>query len=125
MIDRVVIGKTGQRAFGDAIRKRLDDLGQSQRELGEDVGDAVGRNRPYGQATVAGWLTDSPPDPEVVFMIERCLGVKPGTYSRLLGYLPVEARATRTVLEAIDADPRLNDQGRRMLRSLYESAVNA
>lgn len=118
------VGRNGEGAFADAVRRRLDDLRRSQRWLGEQVAQVEGRGQPYAQATVAGWLGENPPEPPVVFAIEQALDCKPGMLSRLLGYLPVEAKPARSVPEAIDLDPVLNDQARRMLRSLYRSAVS-
>lgn len=59
--------------------------------------------------------------PAEVFAIERVLGLRAGRLSSLLGYVPVDARAARSVPEAIDADPRLSAAQREMLKVTYEA----
>lgn len=62
------------------------------------------------------------PAPATIFAIEQALDIRPGELSRTLGYLPLDAEEKRatTVLEAIAVDPDLNDEGRRLLRIVYE-----
>lgn len=70
--------------------------------------------------TVSLWVNGTQPaKPHEVFAIERALGRPPGSISRVLGYIPVEAKPARTVAEAIDADPQLGPTGRAALHSLY------
>lgn len=59
------------------------------------------------------------PPRSTVFEIEAFLREKPGTLSRLLGYLPPSARAVTTVEDAINADPRLTPTKRGYLLTLY------
>ena len=99
--------------LGDAVRARLNDLGQTQTWLGERMGELHGR-RPYGQSTVGTWMARTEPTPELVFDLERALDLPPGHLSKLLGYVPVSVVAVAcSVPVAIEADPMLDERGRR------------
>lgn len=110
--------------FGDALRLHLKDQGRSQQWLVEQIAQATGRPVLH-QTTVARWLSgeNAPPDPPIVFAIEDCLGLAPGTLSRPLGYLPVGAADIESVPAAIDADPALTVLGRRVVLKVYEDLV--
>jgi hypothetical protein len=108
-----------------AIENALRDASRSQSWLGGAVAVEEGNaDKPYSQAAVSGWLdniTNQPP--ARIFAIERALGRKPGTLSRLLGYLPADARNVTTVVDAIDADPLLDDRARFTLRTMYQAEI--
>ncbi len=80
--------------FGDALRRQIE--GRSQREFGDKVAraegrvDANGTHLPYSQQQVSFWLSgQQEPNPRQAFAIERALGLRPGSLSHLLGYVPV------------------------------------
>lgn len=108
--------------FGRALRRRLDDLGHSRAWLGAEVarhekGEGA---KPYTASAVTMWVNgDTEPTRPKVWAIEAALGARPGTLSSLLGYRPVEGDAATGVLGAIDDDPRLDAEGRRVLTALY------
>lgn len=108
-----------------AVRRHLDDQDRSITWLGKEVARIEGRAQPYAQPTVSGhWFTVAPPDPETVFAIERALLLRPGTLSRILGYVPASARSSRSVRDAIAEDPGLSDAGKRALLAAYEQLVD-
>lgn len=112
-----------RKAFGRAVRQRLEDLGRSRAWLGAEVarlelGDGT---RPYTASAVTMWVNgDTEPTRPKVWAIEQALNAKPGSLSRLLGYLPIEARPVATVPAAIDHDGRLDEEGRRVLHAVYK-----
>lgn len=101
--------------FGEAVRAALEEAKHDQSWLADQIG--------VRQPTVSSWLrAEFEPDREKVFAIEQVLNRKPGTFSRLLGYLPLDAVPAVTVLEAIDADPDLPKLAREILRDAYTAA---
>ncbi len=111
-----------RQAFGRAVRQRLEDLGRSRAWLGGEVARCeMGQgSRPYTASAVTMWVNgDTEPTRPKVWAIEEALGAKPGALSRLLGYLPVDARTVATVPGAIEQDNRLDEDGRRILLSVY------
>lgn len=99
-----------------AIAQALAQSGLSQRELGAEVGHIEGVAA-YQQQSVNGWLAGRARlEPRRVFAIERALRLRPGTLSKLDGYLPVGATPVVTVEEAIDADPDISSEQAAMLR---------
>src|SRR6478752_10383788 len=97
-----------RRAFGRALRQRLEDLGRSRAWLGAEVArlELGEGSRGYTASAVTMWVNgDTEPTRPKVWAIEAALGAKPGALSRLLGYLPLEARPVTTVTAAIEADP--------------------
>lgn len=101
----------------------MKDSGISQVELAANVGADLGR-KPISQP----WLSEirrgvKEPSVEVAFSLERCLEVKPGSLTRLLGYLPPEAVGARSVSTALESDPRLTERGRRSLLAAYRALV--
>lgn len=114
------------RAWSEAVQTALRDRGESLSWLGREVARLEGREKPYSHATVRHWLFDAgvAPAPSKVFLIERALLVKPGLLSQVLGYLPPSARATVDVAEAIHADVKLTDSGRRALLAAYQQLVD-
>ena len=61
------------------------------------------------------------PDPLTVFGMEHLLELPPGELSRHLGYRPVDSG--ESVVDAIEADPLLDDASRRILLGAYQQAV--
>lgn len=101
----------------------MDRRSISQTELAAEVGRDLGR-KPLSQP----WVSEirrgiKEPTVDVAFAIERVLGAKPGQLSRHLGYLPLDAKASTTVRSAIEADPMLDERGRRSLLAAYEALV--
>lgn len=101
-------------AWARAIRRAMDDVGTSQRGLGQAVGVS-------GQA-VDQWLKKGkPPEPAKVFAVEHALGLEPGSTSQLLGYLPLDARDVLTVEDAVAHAPGLTKAHRAALIDLYNT----
>ncbi len=65
------------------------------------------------------------PDPQTVAKLERLLQIEPDSLARLLGYVPLSEPGSRpaTVLDAVNADPRLDDDGRELLTGVYRWLV--
>lgn len=108
-----------QRAtFRLALQKARNEAQMSQRELATAVGVSPG--------TIAQWETgDTAPRADRTIELEGALGIEGGLFSRLLGYLPVgpQETAVMSVLEAIEADPRLGDRERELLAAMYRQLV--
>ncbi|MEY2452398.1 MAG: helix-turn-helix protein [Acidimicrobiaceae bacterium] len=85
----------------------------TQQELAEAVG--------VTQSAVSAWEADGAiPEPRVVFAVERALRLSPGQLSGALGYVPVDAMGvTHGVVESVEADPSLDEVGRRVLLAVY------
>lgn len=97
---------------------------ENQATLGVRVAELEGRGGVYTQPTVSGWLDNIDRQaPGRIFLIEQALGQKPGSISRRLGYLPLEARAVKSVADALAADAGLSDLARGMLLAAYEQAI--
>jgi hypothetical protein len=111
--------------LGKALRMALESVGRSQSWLGAEVAHSEGRADPYSQAVVSDWLNgvvDLPP--HRLFIIERVLGKKPGSLSRIAGYLPLDARSVVTVPDAIAVDNTLTEEGRHVVLAAYRSAAS-
>ena len=116
------------RRFGEALRRQL--AGRSQREFGDQVARAEGRvdgrgkHLPYSQQQVSFWLQgDNEPNPAQAVAIEKALRLRPGTLTRLLGFLPLDARSAKSTLDAIRSDPDLSPDMREVVIASYRSAV--
>lgn len=106
--------------FGQAVETALD--GRSQAWLGAEVARDLGMASPISGSAVSQWIAGkTEPDPQRVFAIERALHLKPGTLSRFLGYLPLDAHPVLSVEDAIDADPRLTPPLRDAIRAAYRA----
>jgi transcriptional regulator with XRE-family HTH domain len=104
--------------FGRTLRAALDDHRMSQRALARAAG--VTPN------AVSQWvLGRATPQPEMVARLERILELEDGTLTRVLGYIPasVQDRALTSVLQSIQADPRLGDRERRILTAMYRELI--
>jgi hypothetical protein len=106
-----------QRPLLEAIRSAMDERGMAQHELGAAVAHAEGQAA-YPQSTVSAWFQGkSYLRPSRVFIIERILGMRPGTLSKLDGYLPLKDGAPTTVEEALLADPDITADQATMLEA--------
>lgn len=81
---------------------------------------------PTKQTNVSSWETGErmPREFGLVFEIERLLDVAPGSLSRHLGFLPVEAangKTSVTAVQAIRSDPALDETAKRALSAAYAS----
>jgi transcriptional regulator with XRE-family HTH domain len=103
-------------AFRRALRRARETCGLSQRAVGE----AVGRT---GSAVWQWEEGRGAPDQATVTKLEAVLELEPGTLARLLGYMPAGADGPVSVIEALNADPRLNDSGRELLTAVYRWLV--
>ncbi len=103
-------------AFRQALRRARDTYGLSQRAVGE----AVGRT---GSAVWQWEEGRGAPDLATVTKLEAVLGLEPGSLAKLLGYVTAGADGPVSVIEALNADPRLNDSGRELLTSVYRWLV--
>jgi hypothetical protein len=116
-----------RQAFGQALKRRLADLGRSRAWLGAEVARLeLGEGaRPYTASAVTMWVNgDTEPTRPKVWAIETVLGAKAGSLSRLLGYLPLEARPITTVEAAIEADPVLGAEARKVLVAVYRAVTD-
>jgi len=104
-------------AFRQALRRARQTCGLSQRAVGE----AVGRT---GSAVWQWEEGRGAPDQATVTKLEEVLGLEPSSLTKLLGYVSAGADGPVSVMEALNADPRLNDSGRELLTSVYRWLVH-
>lgn len=105
-----------RRQFGQALREALAVRKKTQRDLGALLG---GLSQPWISAWIAG---DAEPVPLTVFEVERVLELVPGSLSKLLGYLPLDAvTVTADFDKVVKADPYLDDDAKKGLVSMYRS----
>jgi len=114
-----VAGKPELQEFSVALKRAREESGMSLRELAEAV--------EASHTVVAQWeRAEHAPRPPRVRMLEHSLRLRPGTLARHLGYWPIDngdATEPVSVLEAAQADPRLSDRDRRVLRAVYRELV--
>lgn len=111
--------------LGAVVRRRLTEMDRTQEWLGAEVSTVQGRPNGYKQATVSGWLAGiNRPDPDQVFAIERALAMRPGSLSRMLGYVPAGTTEPSGSRQALADDPLLSEVGRRTLLAAYEQLVD-
>jgi transcriptional regulator with XRE-family HTH domain len=103
-------------AFRQALRRARDASGLSQRVVGE----AVGRT---GSAVWQWEEGRGAPDHTTVANLEAVLELEPGSLAKLLGYVPTGSVGPVSLVEALNADPRLDDSGRELLTSVYRWLV--
>jgi transcriptional regulator with XRE-family HTH domain len=103
-------------AFRQALRRAREACGLSQRAVGE----AVGRT---GSAVWQWEEGRGAPDQAAVIKLEAVLGLESGVLAKLLGYVPTGTNGPVSVVEALNADPRLDDSGRELLTSVYRWLV--
>lgn len=107
-------------AFGEALRAAMANAGVTQDDFAAELGKA--------QAAVSAWVTgrSAPDDPMDVFDIERALKLAPGSLSRFLGYLPIDAVVVTANFDAVlDADPFLDADSRQAISLVYEQLKGA
>lgn len=104
----------GVKEFAAALDTILTDDNVSGSELARRVG--------VSQSAVSKWLAGGAIDPDNVFAVERALNRKPGSLSRLMGYLPLDAVPTLTPEDAIAADATLSADTRGDLLAILERA---
>ena len=104
--------------FRRALRRAREAAGQSQSGLSQTIG--------VSRSAVWQWEEGRAiPTEDNVAALERELGLRPGGLSRLLGYLPADAvdRETISVIEALEADPKLGERERELLAAMYRQLV--
>jgi transcriptional regulator with XRE-family HTH domain len=104
--------------FRRALRRAREAAGQSQ--------SALARNLGLSRSAVWQWEGGRAiPDEAHVAALERELQLQPGSLSRLLGYLPTSAveREMMSVIEALEADPKLGERERDLLATMYRQLV--
>lgn len=107
--------------LADAIKRAIKGSGLTYPKVAEHLAD---HDIVTTKDTISLWANGNQrPWPEEVFALERILDLRGGTLSRTDGYLPVDAKPTRSVLEAIDADNGLTPTKRRYLRRLYRDML--
>lgn len=87
----------------------------------EALGSAIG----FVQAAVSAWVGGkTQPDMDTAFLVERTLGVRPGSLTRHLGYLPPDAvKSVATVESSILEDGALSEAEKQMLLGAYRAAM--
>jgi transcriptional regulator with XRE-family HTH domain len=63
------------------------------------------------------------PDAATVARLEELLRLEPDTLARLLGYAAPSGQAVSSVVDALRADPRLDESGRELLTTVYRWLV--
>ena len=102
--------------FRQALRRAREASGLSQRVVGE----AVGRT---GSAVWQWEEGRGAPDHATVANLEAVLELEPGSLAKLLGYVPAGSDGPFSLVEALNADPRLDESGRELLTSVYRWLV--
>lgn len=108
-VDHWAMKRTRREAFQLSLGRHLSERG-AQTRLADELGVPL--------TTVNSWLsTRIPDDPLQVFEIERVLDLEPGTLSRSLGYMPMDAVdvSITTPEEAIIADGSLGRDDKEVL----------
>jgi transcriptional regulator with XRE-family HTH domain len=102
--------------FRQVLRQARTDADLSQRA----VARAVNRT----PSAVWQWEEGrGAPDPATVARLEQLLGLEPDSLARLLGYAAPAEQPVGTVLDAVRADPRLDERGRELLSAVYRWLV--
>ena len=109
--------------FGQALDRALNNRPRAW--LGAEIARLCGKETPITASAVNQWVAGtSEPDRRYVFAAEQVLALKPGTLSRILGYLPLDAKPALSVLDAIEAAAELSERARRTLRSAYRELTS-
>ncbi len=105
-------------AFRHRLREARNAMGLSQRALARAVSRTPSAVWQWEEGRGA-------PDPQTVIKLERLLQVEPNALARLLGYVPASelSGGAMTVLDAVNADPRLDQDGRELLTGVYRWLV--
>jgi transcriptional regulator with XRE-family HTH domain len=114
---RTVNSRSAQRErFRHVLRQARADAGLSQR--------AVARAVDRTPSAVWQWEEGrGAPDSATIARLEQVLRLEPDTLGRLLGYAAPSAQTTGSVLDAVRADPRLDEAGRDLLVTVYRWLV--
>ncbi len=122
MLSLVTPSQSTYERFLAALREAREAAELTQAELAQKMGVA-------GQTTIQGWESGrgAKLDPERVFELEKALGLRPGTLSRHLGYLPVTTDGVAPMsfadfLIGVDED-RLTEKQRKVLLEVYNEFV--
>lgn len=110
-----VVSRADRReAFRHALRTAREAAGLSQR--------AVARVLGLTPSAVWHWEDGrAVPQPATLVRLERLLELKPNALGRLLGYGPVDdSENVASVVDAVQADPRLGAAERKMLLTFYD-----
>jgi transcriptional regulator with XRE-family HTH domain len=114
-----------RRGFGAAVFAARKAAGLRQEDLAARLFGADQARK--SQPTVSFWESGThEPEAEMVFAIERAIGVDPGSLSRHLGYVPADidpASIALDVLTSIQNDPLLSREARRRLVTLYRTEL--
>jgi len=105
-------------AFRRRLRQEREAAGQTQMGLSLKIG--------VSRSAVWQWEEGkSVPTEANVAALEKELRLRPGALSILLGYLPAGAaeREMVSVIEALEADPKLGDRERELLATMYRQLV--
>jgi transcriptional regulator with XRE-family HTH domain len=105
-------------AFRRRLRQEREAAGQTQMGLSLKIG--------VSRSAVWQWEEGkSVPTEANVAALEKELRLQPGGLSILLGYLPAGAveREVASVIEALEADPKLGDRERELLAAMYRQLV--
>jgi transcriptional regulator with XRE-family HTH domain len=110
--------KVQRDAFRRALRSAREDRGLSQRAVARAVGRTPGAVWQWEQGKGA-------PNLETVTKLEALLRLEADELARLLGYVPPSPSVDRRtgVVDAVNADPRLGDSERELLRAVYRWLV--
>lgn len=102
-----------RRAWAAALKQVMTERGWEQVDVAKRIG--------VSQQTVSQWMNGRPPDtPWRWTEIESKLGLPLGYLTHHLGFVPAEGS---TVAEAVEKDPHLSADKKRMLLSLYRNLV--
>jgi transcriptional regulator with XRE-family HTH domain len=110
--------KEQKAAFRRRLRQEREAAGQTQMGLSLHIG--------VSRSAVWQWEEGkSVPTEANVAALEKELGLQPGALSILLGYLPAGAveREMVSVIEALEADPKLGARERELLAAMYRQLV--
>ena len=109
----VVTTRAQREAFRRALRNAREERGLSQRALARAVGRTPGAVWQWEEGRGA-------PDPGTVAQVEQLLDLEANELARLLGYVPpAELDRRVSVVDAVNADPRLGASERELLRTVY------
>jgi transcriptional regulator with XRE-family HTH domain len=105
-------------AFRQRLREARRAMGLSQRAVARTVGRSGSAVWQWEEGLGA-------PDPPTVVKLEQLLEVEPNSLARLLGYVPLSelSNSPTSVLDAVNADPRLDKDGRELLIGVYRWLV--
>lgn len=117
------MGEQDWAALGVAARERRNELGLSLRVIAEALAD---QGVVIDRSMVSRWESgEKIAEPHYVFALERCLQMKPGSLSRLAGYLPLDAMPVVTLEDAVGQDDRLRPADRRLVLAYIQGLIDS